>query len=53
MFATIEAKVSLVAAEAGMIAEDDNGNSYDYGTEGFPEKIPSPSAAEWLGVEPI
>jgi len=51
-YARIVAKVSLVADEAGMVAEDDEGGSYDYGKEGFSNESPTPGAAEWLGVHP-
>jgi hypothetical protein len=51
-FAKIIAKVALIEDEASMRAEDDFGRSYDYSTEGFPNQSPSPSAAEWLGVQP-
>lgn len=51
-FRTVADKVDLVEGDAGFRAEDDTGNSYDYGSEGFPETEPSPSAREWLGVEP-
>ncbi len=51
-YARIVAKVTLVADEAEMVAEDDMGGSYNYGQEGFPSKRPTPQAAEWLGVTP-
>ena len=51
-YAQITAKVALVADEVGMVAEDDEGGSYDYGKDGFPSERPTPSAAEWLGVHP-
>ena len=51
-YARITAKVALVADEAAMIAEDDQGGSYSYGQEGFPSECPTPPAAEWLGVRP-
>lgn len=38
---------------AHFVAEDDRGRSYDYSAEGFPPERPSPSAQEWLGVEPL
>ena len=50
--AMVESKLQLVADEASMVAEDDEGRSYDYGQEGFPPQRPAPRAAEWLGVEP-
>jgi hypothetical protein len=51
-YAQILAKVALVADEAAMVAEDDQGGSYSYGQEGFPSERPAPRAAEWLGVRP-
>lgn len=51
-YAQIIARVALVEDQAGMVAEDDMGGSYDYGEEGFPDERPSPCAAEWLGVHP-
>ena len=51
-YARIAAKVVLIADEAGFLAEDDLGGSYNYGQEGFPRQRPTPIAAEWLGVHP-
>ena len=51
-YARIIAKVTLVPDRATMIAEDDSGASYNYGTEGFPQASPTPSAREWFGVTP-
>lgn len=51
-FDAVTMKVALVEGNAGFRAEDDRGDSYDYGREGFPESRPNPSAAEWLGVHP-
>ena len=50
--AILESKLQLVADEASMLAEDDEGRAYDYGKEGFPPQRPHPRAAEWLGVQP-
>ena len=52
-YAKIEAKVALIPDDAPIIAENDSGMSYSYGDEGFPDKSPTPSAAEWLGVHPL
>jgi hypothetical protein len=52
LYAKLTQKVQLIADEAPMVAEDDAGNSYSYGDEGFPSKRSSPSARDWLGVEP-
>ena len=51
-YVKIQAKVSLIEHGNSMVAEDDAGGSYDYGTEGFPDHRPTPTAADWLGVEP-
>lgn len=51
-FRTVTGKVTLVEGDAGFRAEDDQGNSYDYGEEGFPDREPESSAQEWLGVSP-
>ena len=37
---------------AGMIAEDDAGNAYNYGKQGGPQSRPSVRAETWLGVRP-
>ena len=42
----------VVDDDAPMVAEDDEGNSYNYGEQGFPDRRPQPSAEEWLGVQP-
>jgi hypothetical protein len=52
LYAKLTQKLDLIANEAPMVAEDDDGNSYSYGAEGFPSKRPNPSARDWLGVEP-
>jgi hypothetical protein len=52
LYAKLTQKVQLIADEAPFVAEDDAGNSYSYGAEGFPAKRPNPSARDWLGVEP-
>jgi len=51
-FAKITLRIELVPSDSGVIAEDDNGNQYNYGKQGFPENRPSPSAEEWFGVQP-
>ena len=43
-------KIEVVEGEVGFRAEDDAGNVYDYGNEGFPERRPEPNAERWLGV---
>jgi hypothetical protein len=37
---------------AGMIAEDESANVYNFGTQGFPQSRPALPADEWLGVSP-
>jgi hypothetical protein len=51
-FEIISKNLKLIADEGSMIAEDDTGASYNYGQEGFPNEHPSPSAEQWLGVQP-
>ena len=51
-FAKLTAKLDLVADEAPMIAEDDAGQRYSYGDQGFPDENPEPDAHQWLGVIP-
>ena len=49
----LESKLALVPdLDAPMVAEDEDGNRYSYGTEGFPRDHPTPGAEEWLGVAP-
>src|SRR4051812_30222773 len=50
--AKIDAKLTLVADEALIVAEDDLGGSYSYGQEGFPSARLTPSANDWLDVQP-
>jgi len=51
-FAKITSRIELVPSESSMVAEDDDGNEYSYGKQGFPESRPTPSAEEWLEVHP-
>ena len=54
-YAQINTKVTLRGVDEegkSFIAGDGSDRIYDYSTDGFPEQRPSPSAAEWLGVEP-
>lgn len=52
-FDKLQGKVELIVDErAGHIAEDGKGNSYDYGSEGFPKSKPDIDARHWLGIEP-
>lgn len=51
-FAQLESKLNLVADEAAMIAEDEEGRSYNYGAEGFTKNEPDIRARDWLGVKP-
>lgn len=49
-FQLVTDKVELFEGDAGFRAEDNDGNTYDYGSEGFPERRPTPSAQDWLGI---
>ena len=51
-FAKLTSRLELVPSEPGVIAEDDDGNQYNFGRQGFPESRPFPSAEDWLGVQP-
>jgi hypothetical protein len=51
-FAKLTEKVQLIADEAPVVAEDDQGNSYSYGAEGFLASSPDPRARDWLGLSP-
>jgi hypothetical protein len=50
LFQIVTEKIELVEGNAGFRAEDNDGNIYDYGSEGFPDKSPTPSAQDWLGI---
>jgi hypothetical protein len=52
MFAKLTAKIQLISDEAPIVAEDDWGNSYSYGKDGFPHPRPDQHATEWLDVHP-
>jgi hypothetical protein len=51
-FTRITAKVELLSYDGPMVAEDDSGASYNYNTEGFPDRAPDVRAKDWLGVTP-
>lgn len=51
-FAQLTAKLDLIADEVAHTAEDDEGNAYCLGTDGWPESGPDKSVAVWLGVAP-
>ncbi len=51
-WAILNSKIDLVPDGSPMIAEDDSGNSYSYGKEGFSKMKPEIRAEEWLGVYP-
>jgi hypothetical protein len=51
-FVKLISRLELVPSECPVVAEDDEGNQYSFGELGFPEGRPSPSAEEWLGVQP-
>jgi hypothetical protein len=48
----IREKINLVIKDLPIVAQDELGNQYSYGDEGFPRKRPQVNAAIWLGVEP-
>ena len=50
-FELVNGKVALIPDHA-FIAEDQQGNSYDYSSRGFPDEKPSPDAFAWLDVWP-
>jgi hypothetical protein len=52
LFLELNQKVQLVGDDCPFVAEDDQGNSYSYGKEGFVYHLPSPDARERLGLEP-
>jgi hypothetical protein len=52
-FEKLTAKVQLIPAEAPFIAEDDAGNSYNYGADGAPKRDGEALTPAWLGVTPI
>jgi hypothetical protein len=50
-YRTLSTKIELVPdADAPVIAEDNAGNSYNYGKEGFVKTKPKVRAKEWLGI---
>ena len=51
-FAQIAAKLTFIEEGQSVIAEDETGATYDYGTEGFSRIPVSLSAATWLNVRP-
>lgn len=48
----IRQKLQLVVADVPIVAEDEKGNQYSYGLEGFPKEILGINAGEWLEVSP-
>ncbi len=51
-FAKLTSRLELLPSESPFVAEDDFGNQYSFGQQGFPERRPSPSAEDWIGVQP-
>jgi hypothetical protein len=51
-FAQVQSKVRLVGVKSGFEARDEQGNVFDYSTQGFSGRPPEPTAEEWLGVHP-
>lgn len=50
--ARLESRLELVDGDGPFQAEDQEGNSYNYGAQGFPKQRPNPDASAWLGVSP-
>jgi len=48
----IREKINLVVADEPIVAQDEDGNQYNYCDEGFPKRRPKLNAAKWLGVIP-
>lgn len=48
----VVAKLDLVSDDTPFVAEDEFGNQYNYGSEGFPARQPDLRAADRLGVAP-
>ena len=48
----VRSKVRLVGTESAFEARDEQGNVFDYHTQGFSGPPPEPSAEEWLRVRP-
>ena len=51
-FSRLSSMVQLIGDGSPYIAEDENGNSYNYGEEGFSKIRSDVSANVWLGVQP-
>ena len=51
-YSQLLSKIELVPDEASMVAENDAGQSYDYGKEGFSHPRPETRAVDWFGVRP-
>ena len=51
-FAKLTSRLELVQSESPYVAEDDHGNHYSFGKQGFPVVRPTPCAEEWLGLQP-
>jgi hypothetical protein len=52
-FEKAEIRIRFISDYASMIAEGPEGRSYNYGKEGFPNRILDISAKEWLGISPL
>ncbi|MEW6406383.1 MAG: hypothetical protein AB1649_31755 [Chloroflexota bacterium] len=51
-YAKLEERLKLIYDDSPYIAEDEAGQIYNYGQEGFPDEPPDIPAFEWLAVEP-
>ncbi|MEN6082082.1 hypothetical protein [Chromobacterium piscinae] len=54
VYSKLTARVALVPdPSATVVAEDENGQSYNYGVSGFPKSKPRVRAREWLGLDDL
>jgi hypothetical protein len=51
-FEKLLSKITLIGDESPYIAEDKEGESYNYGLEGFSGSQPDLKASDWLDVQP-
>ncbi|RLA94571.1 MAG: hypothetical protein DRG25_02205 [Deltaproteobacteria bacterium] len=52
-FSILESKLQLIADNASIVAEDEEGQQFSYGDDKFPEKLPDIRARDWLGIESL
>ena len=51
-FNKLKNKLQFIIDDAHIVAEDDDGRTYDYSKEGFVKLKPPLQAKEWLGIKP-